>query len=66
MSLLPDLLLLALVGVISLGLAAGLVCLIIGMHCDDRAGLDSRPGGMCARLARRVTGLHVIGSHHEG
>lgn len=66
MNLLPDLLPLALAGILGLGLAVGLVCLVIGVHCADRAGLDSLPGGLCAQLARRVTGLHVLGSSDEG
>jgi len=66
MELLPDLLPLALVGLLSLGLALGLICLVIGVHLGDRAGLNSPRGGLCARLARRVTGLHVISSDDEG
>lgn len=65
MNLFLDLLPLAIVGLISLGLAVGLICLVVGVHCIDRAGLDSLHGGLCAQLARRVVGLHAIGLRDE-
>jgi hypothetical protein len=65
MNLSLDLLLLALAAVLSLGLVVGLICLIIGVHHDDRAGLGSLPSGPCAQFARRVTGMHTIGLSDE-
>lgn len=65
MNLFLDLLPLALVGLIFLGLAVGLICLVVGVHCIDRSGLDSLHGGLCAQLARRVIGLHVIGPYDK-
>lgn len=65
MHLLPELIVLALVGVLSAGLAFGLICFVAGVHSSDRAELSSPPGGPCARFARRAAGLHVITPRNE-
>lgn len=60
MNLLAAILLVVFVGMTGAALSFGLICFVVGVHRGDRADLDSAPGGLCSRFARRAAGLHVI------
>jgi hypothetical protein len=66
MNLFPDLLPLAFVGALSVGLAIALICFVVGVHSGDRAELDAAPGGPFARFAQRTAGLHVLNQYDKG